>query len=80
MFAKKVTFDTNGRIAIPAKMRKLLHLNPGDDVILKYEEGQITLTSYAHNIEKVRNIVQKYTNRSLLEELKDLRKEDAERE
>ena len=80
MLAKKVTFDTNGRIAIPAKMRKLLHLHPGDDVILKCEGGQITITSYANNIEKVRDILKKYTNRSLLEELKILRKEDAERE
>ncbi len=40
MKAFKSYIDNNGRLAIPAKVRKKLHLNIGDKVSVNYSDCQ----------------------------------------
>ena len=80
MKAFKSYIDNNGRLAIPAKVRKKLHLNIGDKVSVNYSDSELVVSTFHSNIEKARNILSKYGNLDLQEELKIMRKEDANKE
>lgn len=76
MKAFKSYIDNNGRLAIPAKVRKKLHINIGDEVSIKYQNDQLIVSTYHANIEKARNILSKYEHLDLQKELKAMRHED----
>jgi AbrB family looped-hinge helix DNA binding protein len=80
MKAFKSYIDNNGRLAIPAKVRKKLHLNIGDKVSVNYSDSELVVSTFHSNIEKARNILSKYGNLDLQEELRIMRKEDATKE
>lgn len=75
----KSYIDSNGRLAIPSKIRKKLHLNKGDEVSLKYSNSELIISTYRSNIEKARNILLKYSNLDLQKELTMMRKDDADK-
>ena len=79
MKALKSYIDNNGRLAIPAKIRKKLHLNVGDEVSIKYSDSELVVSTFYSNIEKARNILDKYKNIDLQKELKLMRTEDADK-
>ncbi|MDG1437118.1 MAG: AbrB/MazE/SpoVT family DNA-binding domain-containing protein [Rickettsiaceae bacterium] len=78
MKSLKSYIDSNGRLAIPSKIRKKLHLNKGDEVSLKYSDSELVVSTFHSNIEKARNILSKYENLNLQNELTLMRKEDAD--
>jgi AbrB family looped-hinge helix DNA binding protein len=80
MKAFKSYIDNNGRLAIPAKVRKKLHLNIGDKVSVNYSDSELVVSTFHSNIDKARNILSKYGNLDLQNELKTMRKEDANKE
>ena len=45
MKALKSYIDNNGRLAIPAKIRKKLHLNIGDEVSIKYSDSELIVSA-----------------------------------
>jgi len=49
-----------GRIVIPAAHRKAMGLEPGDDVILILEDGDLRITSLQRAIKRVQALVQRY--------------------
>lgn len=77
MKAYKTYIDNNGKLAIPVKIRKYLHLKTGDEVTVKYSDSELIISTFNANIEKARNILEKYGNLDLQKELKIMRKEDA---
>jgi len=79
MKALKSYIDNNGRLAIPAKIRKKLHLNVGDEVSIKYSDSELVVSTFHSNIEKTRTILAKYKNIDLQKELKLMRTEDADK-
>lgn len=67
----------NGRIVIPANCRKILHLVPGDELILRLEENGLHLRSLKQTIQQAQNIVHSYAKaQSLTVKLRELRNED----
>jgi bifunctional DNA-binding transcriptional regulator/antitoxin component of YhaV-PrlF toxin-antitoxin module len=80
MLAKKVHFDKNGRIAIPAKMRKQLNINLSSEALIKCDGNSIVITSFEKGLENARSILEKYKVGSLLDELYKMRKHDASKE
>ena len=80
MKAFKSYIDNNGRLAIPAKVRKKLHLNIGDKVSVNYSDSELVVSTFHSNIEKARNILSKYGNLDLQEKLRIIRKEDSNKE
>jgi len=80
MKAFKTYIDNNGKLAIPAKIRKKLHLNIGDTVSVNYSDSELVVSTFHSNIEKARNILSKYGNLDLQQELQTMRKEDADKE
>jgi AbrB family looped-hinge helix DNA binding protein len=80
MLSQKSYIDTNGRLAIPAKIRQKLKLKPGDEVSLKYTESELVVSTFQSNLEKARSILEKYKDINLSKELTSLRQEDAAKE
>jgi AbrB family looped-hinge helix DNA binding protein len=78
MKAFKSYIDSNGRLAIPSKVRKKLHLNKGDEVTITLSDSKLVVSTYHSNIERSRDILKKYGNLDLQASLKTLRKQDLE--
>ena len=70
-----------GRILIPAAHRHLLHLTPGQDVILQGEEGELRIRSSKESAKRARDLVKQYNpdNKDLVALLFPARKEDKSR-
>ncbi|MCC8399694.1 MAG: AbrB/MazE/SpoVT family DNA-binding domain-containing protein [Rickettsia endosymbiont of Culicoides impunctatus] len=79
MTALKSYIDSNGRLAIPAKIRKKLQLKAGDEVSIKYKGFELIVSTFHANIERVRNILSKYKDIDLQKELEIMRSEDVNR-
>lgn len=78
MSEHRVKLQENGRIVIPANYRKQLHLEPGEELILRVEENGLHLYSLKQSIHKAQSIVKRYAkNQSLVAELQRMRKEDS---
>jgi len=80
MQTQKSYIDNNGRLAIPAKIRQKLKLKPGDEVSIKYNDTELVVSTFSSNIEKARNILEKYKDIDLQNELRIMRNEDATKE
>ncbi|HJD67387.1 AbrB/MazE/SpoVT family DNA-binding domain-containing protein [Rickettsia endosymbiont of Rhinocyllus conicus] len=78
MIVQKSYIDNNGRLAIPIKVRKKLKLKTGDEVTIKYNDSELIVSTFHSNIEKARNILDKYKNIDLNKELKLMRKYDSD--
>ena len=56
-----------------------MHLKVGDEVTIKYSESELIVSTFHSNIEKARNILEKYGNLDLQKQLKLMRKENADK-
>jgi bifunctional DNA-binding transcriptional regulator/antitoxin component of YhaV-PrlF toxin-antitoxin module len=73
----KATLGKDGRIALPASLRKILHFEPGEKLIIRIKDHEMCLTSLKHSVKKAQNLVRHYSkNQSLVKKLHDLRQED----
>lgn len=71
-----------GRVIIPAIFRQTLHLEPGDDIILHYEDNAIHITTPEQALIKLQAKVKSYLDRaekpvSLVDELIAMRRAEA---
>lgn len=76
MIVQKSIIDSNGRVPLPSKLRSLLGVKVGEEVIMKYHNGEIIITSYKHSLDSARRLIRKYTNRSLLQDLEEIQNQD----
>ncbi len=53
----RTTLDPGGRVVIPAEYRRALGLKPGEEVILRLEDGEVRLLSLAQAIKRAQAIV-----------------------
>ena len=74
--------DSAGRIVIPAEARKALGLKPGSEVLVRFEDGEVRVTTRAEAIRKVQDMVCRLVpkNVSLVDELIAERRAEAKRE
>jgi AbrB family looped-hinge helix DNA binding protein len=77
MFAYKTSIGENGRIIIPAKIRKEVGLAIGQGVIINVDHGEIKISSYHARLKNIQAVVKSYTKGklSLVEKLSELRNE-----
>jgi AbrB family looped-hinge helix DNA binding protein len=80
MLAQDTYIDNNGKLAIPAKIRKLLKLKAGDKVTIQYNEQELVVSTFHSNLEKARDVLAKYGATDLLRQLKIMRADDASKE
>jgi AbrB family looped-hinge helix DNA binding protein len=56
----RARLNENGRLVIPASFRKALEIKPGDEVILRLEEGELRMTTLRQRIARAQRNVRKY--------------------
>ena len=78
----RVTLNENGRIVIPAAMRKALKVKPGDELLLHLENGEVHVTTHAQRIRNAQELLRRHvpSGISLADELIRERREAAKRE
>ena len=80
--AYETKVDPNGRIVLPAPVRRELGIGPGDDVVLRLEAGGVRVTSRAAAIRDAQALVRKHVKPgvSLVHEVLAWRREEAGRD
>ena len=78
----RVKVNENGRVVIPAAYRKALGVKAGDEVILRFEDDELRITTTKRRIERAQRLVRKYIKpgRSLVNELIAERRREAQNE
>ena len=78
----RLRINENGRVVIPAAFRKELGIKPGDEVILRLDEGELRITTMKQRMERAQRRARQYVKRgvSLVDELIAERREEARRE
>lgn len=56
----RVTLGEGGRLVIPAEMRKAMGVKPGDTLVLKVSEGELTAVSQLVSIRKIQERLAPY--------------------
>jgi len=74
--------NENGRIVIPASIRRAMDLKAGDTVLLRYEDGVLQIESYREKIRRIQEEFKKFSKPGVLmsDELVAERREEARRE
>lgn len=54
MNVQHITLGEGGRLVIPAAYRKVMHIMPGDDLIIKVKEGELRIISQKYALERIR--------------------------
>lgn len=83
MSTARARLDRAGRILIPSKLRKELKVGPGDPMVLETKGDELRLRPYRKAIREAQAIIAKYIpdrDRSLVDELIEERRKEAERE
>jgi AbrB family looped-hinge helix DNA binding protein len=72
----------SGRIIVPAKFRRALGLQPGDEIVLRLENGSIRLIPLRQAVKMAQEAVRQYvpSGTSLVDQLIQARREEAARE
>ena len=78
----RIQVHGGGRFVLPSKIRKELHIQPGDEIILRLENGSIRLVPLHQAVIIAQHSVKKYVPQgtSLVADLIKARKEEASHE
>ena len=78
----RTQINKNGRVIIPARLRKALDLQPGDDIVMRLENDSIRMIPLRQAVELAQKKVRRYIpeGTSLVDELFAARKEEATRQ
>lgn len=78
----RLRLNENGRIVIPASIRKAVGIRSGEEVILWAENGEVRITTAAKRARRAQQLLRKYVPEgvSLSDELIAERRREAERE
>ena len=80
--AVRVSVGPGGRIVIPASFRRAMKIQPGDQLVLRFADGELRAVSSAEGLRRAQRRVAKYVprDRNLVDELIAERRLEAERE
>jgi len=78
----KTQITKNGRIVVPARLRKALEIQAGDEILLRLENGSIRLIPLRQAVAIAQKTVRRYVpeGTSLVDDLIKARQEEAARE
>jgi len=82
MLAYRTNIGENGRIIIPAKIRKEANLAIGQGIVINLQNGELKISSYDNKLKNIQETVKSYTKNkgSLVDKLFELRQEDKNNE
>lgn len=74
----KAKLGPGGRLVIPAAFRKEMGLAEGEEVLLRLEDGDLTLTTRARAIDRAQELVRRHASKggSLVDDLLDERRRE----
>ena len=74
--------NENGRVVIPAALRAALGVKAGDELVMRFEDEELRITTLKRRIERAQNHVRKFAKpgASLVDELIAMRREAAKHE
>ncbi len=77
-----VTLGTSGRLVLPVKFRRALGVEPGDELILALDKGELRIFTRGEAIKRAQGLVRRYipSDRSLVDELIQERRAESARE
>ena len=75
-----VQFGAQGRVVVPAPIRKALGFRPGDTLVARVEDDHLVIEKPESVERRIRARFRKFTGRSLADELVAERREEARRE
>ena len=77
-----INLSDNGRVLIPAEIRKSLNLKAGDQLVMSVTDGEIRLVPQSEAIKRAQDKIAQYVDpsRLLSDELIQERREEAKRE
>ncbi len=70
-----------GRIVLPAKYRRSLELQPGDEIVIRLEDDELRITAAHQAVARAKRLVRQYAGKrkSLSERLIQQRRAEAKR-
>lgn len=79
MLSQRVKIDGNGRIVIPAALRKVLNIDIGEDLIISIKDDSINISSKKKALSRLREKAQKLKKpgQNMVDEFLKFRKEDS---
>ncbi len=77
---KEIQMGAQGRLVVPARLRKALGMNPGDALVARVEDGRLIIEKAEAVKRRVRAGFDKLKGRSLAAELIADRRDEARRE
>jgi AbrB family looped-hinge helix DNA binding protein len=82
MLQVRAKLNANGRVVIPAAVRRALNLKPGDELIMRVEDGELRLSTRRQALARARRMIRRYipSDEDLTQSLIDDRREEAARE
>lgn len=82
MATDTVKLGSNGRLVIPAEYRKALGVEEGDELVVRFEDGELHLSSRKLAYKRAQELVRRYVPEgvSLSDELIADRREEAAQE
>ena len=82
MLQARAKLNANGRVVIPAAVRQALDLKPGDELIMRVEDGGLRLSTRRHALARARRMIRQYipSDEDLTQSLINDRREEAARE
>ena len=82
MLRVSAKLNANGRVVIPAAVRKALDFRPGDELIMRVEDGELHLSTRRQALAGRERMIGQYipSDEDLTQSLIDDRRREAERE
>jgi len=82
MDAVRTKVGENGRLVIPARIRRALHIDVGDTVVLRVENNELRVSSVREAVRRAQELVAKHVPEgvSLMDELIAERRRELRRE
>ncbi len=77
---KEIQMGAQGRLVVPARLRKVLGMNPGDALVARVEDGRLIIEKAEAVKRRVRARFDKLKGRSLAAELIADRRDESRRE
>lgn len=78
----RTQISKSGRIVVPARLRKALEIQAGDEIVIRLEKGSICLIPLRQAVKLAQKTVRQYVpeETSLVDQLIQARREEAGRE